>query len=369
MGKHLVIACGGTGGHFYPTVSIARAFMELGGNVTLLIAGKHSAEQLKVAAESGISAREVGFISRPASLLGWLELPFRYLKVKNATRKIIDELKPDVALGMGSYASVATCKALPSNVPLALHEGNAFMGKANRMFAGRAKAIGLSLPLADERQLKGSAAHLVGMPLREDLLKAARRTEPAEGFYEKLGLSKGLFTVLVFGGSQGAQRINQLIGLSAQLLKGEKVQFIHLTGTDDNDGIRKAYSDAGLPASVRKADYHIEECYLAADLVICRGGASSLCELALFGKPAVIIPLPTAADNHQAVNARLAESIGGAIHLPQQDATPELLASHIRDAFGNPAKFKEMGDRLKALSKPDSAREMAKILIGMCDAQ
>ncbi|MBR6374259.1 MAG: UDP-N-acetylglucosamine--N-acetylmuramyl-(pentapeptide) pyrophosphoryl-undecaprenol N-acetylglucosamine transferase [Victivallales bacterium] len=364
MAKHLIIACGGTGGHFYPTVSIAQAFIELGGQVTLLIAGKHAQEQLKLAKDAGIPAQEVGYISRPASIAGWLALPFKYLKVKNATKQIISQLKPDVALGMGSYASVATCKALPSNVPLILHEGNAFMGKANRLFAGRAKAIGLSLPLADEGQLKGTPAHLVGMPLREDLLKASQRSKPAEGFFKNLGLSESMFTVLVFGGSQGAQRINQLLCETCSLLKGLPLQFIHLTGTDENAEIQAAYQKTGLQASVRKADYHIEECYLAANLVICRGGASSLCELALFGKPAIIIPLPTAADNHQAVNAQLAQKLGGAIHFPQQSATPELLASHIKKAIEQPELFREMGNKLKsALAKTDSAREMAKLIM------
>ncbi|MBO4511501.1 MAG: UDP-N-acetylglucosamine--N-acetylmuramyl-(pentapeptide) pyrophosphoryl-undecaprenol N-acetylglucosamine transferase [Victivallales bacterium] len=364
MSKHLIIACGGTGGHFYPTVSIAQAFIELGGKVTLLIAGKHAQEQLKLAKDAGIPAQEVGYISRPGNIAGWLALPFKYLKVKNATKKIISQLKPDVALGMGSYASVATCKALPSNIPLILHEGNAFMGKANRLFAGRAKAIGLSLPLADEGQLKGTPAHLVGMPLREDLLKASQRSKPAEGFFKNLGLSEGIFTVLVFGGSQGAQRINQLLCEVSSQLKGLPLQFIHLTGTDENTEIQAAYQNAGLQASVRKADYHIEECYLAADLVICRGGASSLCELALFGKPAIIIPLPTAADNHQAVNAQLAQELGGAIHFPQKDATPELLAEHIKKAIDQPELFREMGNKLKAaLAKTDSAREMAKLIM------
>lgn len=362
MGKNLVIACGGTGGHFYPTVSIARAFMDMGGNVTLLVAGKNAASQIQTAAEAGINAREVGFIRRPAGILEWLTLPFRYLKIKQATRKIIDEIKPDVALGMGSYASVATCKALPGNVPLILHEGNAFMGKANRMFAKRAGAIGLSLPLMDEGQLKGTEGHLVGMPLRESLAEAAKRNAPAEGWLESQELEQGVFTVLVFGGSQGAQRINQLLCETAGLLNECKVQFIHLTGTDDNAAIKEAYRKAGLKASVRKADYHIEECYLAADLVICRGGASSLCELALFKKPAVIIPLPTAADDHQSANAKLAESTGGAIHLPQKEATPGFLAGYISDAAANPDKSKEMGQKLGILSRTDSALEMARLI-------
>lgn len=363
MSRHLIIACGGTGGHFYPTISIARAFIDLGGKVTLLVAGKHAAEQLKTAADAGIDAREVGFIRRPENLFGWFTLPFKYLAVKRATSHLISELKPDIALGMGSYASVATCKALPSNVPLVLHEGNAFMGKANRIFARRASAIGLSLPLNDEKQAQGTPTHCVGMPLRETLIQASQRTVPVEGFYEKLGLKPGVFTVLVFGGSQGALRINQLLSQVPPLLKGKGVQFIHLTGTDDNATTIQAYADAGICASVRRADYNIEECYLASNLIICRGGASTLCELALFGKPAVIIPLPSAADDHQTVNARLAEKNKAAIHLAQSSATPEIIANYINDAIENTSKYQQMGNNLKVFSKTDSAKQMAELLM------
>lgn len=363
--KHLVIACGGTGGHFYPTLAIARAFCESGNKVTLLIAGAHSAEQLEIAAKNGMDAIETPAVRGPQSIFGALLFPFRFVKCISAARKRIRSLSPDIMLGMGSYASLPACIAVPKRIPLVLHEGNAFMGKTNRMMAGKAKAIGLSLPLEHEKQLKGARGVFVGMPLRQQIIDAAAHQEYDAEYVQSLGLVPGVATVLVFGGSQGARRINELFTEMAPLMTphSAEIQFIHLTGTDDNDALKDAYETAGVRASIRRAEQSIEKCYMSADLVVCRGGASSLCELALFGKPAVIIPLPTAADDHQSSNARLASSINGAIWQPQSEATPTQMAEYMKMLISDRNKFAEMGTNLKKLARSNGAGDMAKLLL------
>ena len=239
------------------------------------------------------------------------------------------------------------------------------MGKTNRWMAYKAKAIGLSLPLEHEGQLKRAHGVLVGMPLREQIIKAAANPVYDAEYVKSLGLVPGVATVLVFGGSQGARRINELLTETAPLMTphANSIQFIHLTGTDDNAALMEAYATAGVKASVRRSESAIEKCYTAADLVVCRGGASSLCELALFGKPAVIIPLPTAADDHQSSNARLAQSIGGAIWQPQQQANPTKMAGYILQLVNDRAHFADMGAKLHSLSRPNAAEEMAKLLL------
>ena len=362
-GKHLVIACGGTGGHFFPTLAIAQAFVALGNRVTLMVAGAHSAEQLEIAAKFGLPAVEVPAVRGPQSVMDALLFPFRFLNCIWKAKSCLKQLRPDVMLGMGSYASVATCLARPSKVPLVLHEGNAFMGKANRMLARRASRIGLSLPLTYPEQCKGAVSRLVGMPLRQALLDAVI-APPQTGFLTSLGLVEGVPTVLVFGGSQGARAINELFTKLAPLLKDRAghIQFLHLTGTDDNAALQEAYASAGVAASVRRADSQIQHCYQAASLVVCRGGASSLCELALFSKPAIIIPLPSAADDHQTVNARFAESIGGAKCLPQDQATPEAMRSLLVGFLEHPVRAAEMGRKLHQIARPDAANSMAALL-------
>ncbi len=363
--KHLVIACGGTGGHFFPTLAIARAFCNMGNRVSMLVAGAHADEQLKIAADNGFEALEAPAVRGPQGIVDAAFFPFRMLSSIRTARHLILSLKPDVMLGMGSYASLPACLAVPKRIPLVLHEGNAFMGKTNRIMARKAKAIGLSLPLEHEEQLHGARGVLVGMPLREQIIKAAANPEYDADYVKSLGLVPGVATVLVFGGSQGARRINELFTETAPLMTphSDKIQFIHLTGTDDNAALKEAYETAGVRASIRRAEQSIEKCYTAADLVVCRGGASSLCELALFGKPAVIIPLPTAADDHQSSNARLAQSIGGAIWQPQSEATPSKMSGYLLELINDRTHFSEMGKKLQTLSRANAAEEMAKLLL------
>ena len=189
-------------------------------------------------------------------------------------------------------------------------------------------------------QVKGRRSEQVGMPLREAIVEAAAgKCEKSPDYLPSLGLSNDKKTVLVFGGSQGARAVNELFANTAALLGDvkDKIQFMHLTGSDDNAALENAYKAAGVAASIRRADPNIEQCYIASDLVVCRSGASSICELSLFGKPLTLIPLPTAADDHQTVNAKVLESAGAARHFAQKEATPEKLASLLKDFLENGA--------------------------------
>lgn len=362
---HLAIACGGTGGHFYPTLAVAGKFTAMGHRVTLLVAGKHAGEQAAIAAKYGFASREVPAVRLEAGLLATLSFPFQLLGCVWAARRILTDTRPDLLLGMGSFAAVPACLALPRRTPLVLHEGNALMGKTNRFFMRKARAVGLSLPLADERQLRGARAAMCGMPLREALVEVAtgKAAAPAD-YLQQLGLQAGRRTVLVFGGSQGARFINGLISESQALLHdvADRVQFIHLTGSDDNSDVIAAYAAAGIAAAVKRSESAIENCYAVADLVICRAGASSICELALFGKPAILIPLPTAADDHQTVNAQSMAAAGAARFLAQRDASPALLSDWLRNWLDEPAPWQAMGEAVRRFARPDAATAMARLL-------
>lgn len=363
MSKHLAIACGGTGGHFYPTLAVARAFQERGGKVTLLVSGKHAAEQLQTAARYGLEAREVPSVRLPGFNLDAWRFPLDFWRCRLAARRLLRELQPNVLLGMGSFAAAPAC-CEHGRIPLVLHEGNAFMGKTNRWLVKRAVAVALSLPLARPGQLRGKPARVVGMPLREALVKAAEGAGRSPELLAALGLEPGRKTVLVFGGSQGATFINTLVAQTAARLGAEsgRLQFIHLTGSDDNAGLSAAYGQAGLTALIRRSDPDIERCYLAADLVVCRGGASSLCELALFRKPALLIPLPTAADNHQYFNAVMAAGQQAVRYLEQKEATPERLAELLHDFLERGDSWQAMGQRLGEFARPAAAEALAAML-------
>ncbi|MBP5670791.1 MAG: UDP-N-acetylglucosamine--N-acetylmuramyl-(pentapeptide) pyrophosphoryl-undecaprenol N-acetylglucosamine transferase [Victivallales bacterium] len=368
---HLVIASGGTGGHFYPTLAVAREFLKErpSGKVTLLVSGKHAEEQTKIAADFGIEAIEIPSVRLPGASLAALAFPFRMLSCVMSAKKVLKRLEADVLLGMGSFAAVPACWAVNTKkTPLVLHEGNSFMGLTNRVFIRKASAIGLSLPLADMGQVRGRRSEQVGMPLREAIVEAAAGScEKSPDYLPSLGLSNDKKTVLVFGGSQGARAVNELFAKTASLLGDVKdwIQFMHLTGSDDNAALENAYKEAGVAASIRRADSSIEKCYIAADLVICRSGASSICELSLFGKPLVLIPLPTAADDHQTVNAKVLEAAGAARHFPQKEATPEKLSSLLKDFLANGAEWNAMGEKLRQFGKPQAAANLVHLILSV----
>lgn len=368
--KHLVIASGGTGGHFYPTLSIAQEFLKSGANrrVTILVSGRHAASQAAIAGGYGLETCEVPSCPFPPGLVakGWALLKFG-LCVCKATA-VLRRLQADVLLGMGSFSAAPSClAAILCRVPLLLHEGNAYMGKANRYAMRWARAIGLSLPLANMSQARGRLAVPVGMPLREALLQAAAapETHRQADYLTSLGLSDSVKTILVFGGSQGAKAINELVPQALARLddsRRQQLQVMHLTGQEDNRDLAEAYAKADMRVSLRQKEEHIEQCYLQADLVICRAGASSIFELALFGKPVILVPLPTAADDHQTVNARMLEKHGAAYHLPQTEATPERLADLLKDFLQQPEAWQERGEKIHGFAQPQAAQNMVRLI-------
>lgn len=363
---HIAIASGGTGGHFYPTLAIAEAAVRAGDTVTLFVAGHHAAEQLAIARERGLDAVPLPASRLPRSIPAALTFPFRFARSVFHGFRALGRTRPDVVLGMGSFAAVPLCLgAVLRRLPLVLHEGNALMGRANRILSRWARAAATSLPM-DEAHLPRCPTVRTGMPLRQALLEAARNHEPpSPALYTEFGLDPAVPTVLVFGGSQGARFINSLLAESVRMLTDRAappIQFIHLTGTDDNASLEAAYASAGLRARVARSDSRIERCYRVAGLVICRGGASSLSELALFRKPGIIIPLPTAADDHQSVNARILEQRGAIRQLPQAEANGQKLAALLEDWLSKRAAWDELARRIGELACPEAAEAVVRLL-------
>ncbi len=373
MAVKLVIACGGTGGHFYPTLSVARQFCDYfadkgGGEAVFLVSGKHAEDQKRIIESNGFSARVIETVRFPASKLGLPLFALKFLCCWWQAGRVLRELDCDVMLSMGSFAAAPPSVAWPyKRKPMILHEGNTIMGKANRWIVKHARAVALALPLTNKAQLKGRPAVLTGMPLRQAILDAAKtRLDDAQrnALLSEYGLSQSRKTVLVFGGSQGARAINQMIlAASAQLGDlAEKLQFIVLTGTAENDELKQSFAKSGVPAWVCQSEPSIEKCYQLADLIVCRGGASSICELALFGKPMVIIPLPSAADNHQCYNAlELANAHAARLFL-QRDATADAFVALLNEWQNAPEQWEAMGRNAKTFAHPDATASLTKML-------
>lgn len=365
---HLLICSGGTGGHFYPALSIAREYASRGGKVTLLISGQQVREQREQLESEGLQLREIPSVRVPHGIGAALCFPFRFWKCKRALNRLFRELDADALLSMGSFTSVAPCFSWKTKRgPLMLHEGNTFMGQANRLFVKKAKHILLSLPLANDAQRKGTPATVVGMPLRQPLLDAAKDAEdPAaqRAARERLGLDSEKSTLLVFGGSQGARAITDLVTKTIPLLAplAQQLQLICLTGAEDNHVLEDACKNAGIQARIRQRDLEIQHCYLAADTVLCRAGASSICELALLKKAALLIPLPSAKDNHQYHNAKLLADDGAARLLVQSETTPETLAGLLQEWLRDPAPFRAMGKKLGGYACPDATKKAVDVI-------
>jgi UDP-N-acetylglucosamine--N-acetylmuramyl-(pentapeptide) pyrophosphoryl-undecaprenol N-acetylglucosamine transferase len=363
---HIVIASGGTGGHFYPSLAIAQEARREGHEVTMLLAGRHVGDQLRIAAENDIRSMPVPAAQLP-SLRNPLSVPpffWRFFRSMAKAHGWARRAKPDVVLGMGSFASAPTALGMVfAGAPLVIHEGNAWMGKANRWLSRFARVAALSLPLVPECRCSCPQVQ-TGMPLRKAIIDAAASREVSPEFWEETELAPDLKTILVFGGSQGAEAINGLMPQCLAALGDDaaRVQFIHFTGSHTNDVLHEAYSRAGVRAVVKRHDPRIERAYMAADLVICRGGASSICELALFGKPAILIPLPTAAEDHQTANARSLAEKGAAWLLPQREAKAEMLADLIADFLRNSETWQQMGERVHTIAKSNATQEVVQLL-------
>ncbi len=372
---HLCISTGGTGGHFFPALAIAREFRKTG-RVTLLIAGHHTAEQVAVAEKAGFDARPGDALRLPSGPLAALLFPFRFLRAYLAAKRTLAALKPDVVLGMGSFASVPLGLAAAAlRIPLVLHEGNAVTGRANRFLSRRARRLAASFAEQADKTPVRCPVTVTGFPVRPELVEAATTTPPHRhaampdsSYLTAHKLAPGSPTLLVFGGSQGARFINELVAETLAQLPEEtryRFQLLHFTGQEDNAALRERYERLGLHAAVKKSESDMAAAYRAAGLVICRAGSSTISELALFGVPAVLIPLPSAADDHQTANARIAARNDAATLLPQPEATPEKLLEILNAWLADPQATAARGARLRdAMARPAAAAEVVTMIQG-----
>jgi UDP-N-acetylglucosamine--N-acetylmuramyl-(pentapeptide) pyrophosphoryl-undecaprenol N-acetylglucosamine transferase len=363
--RHLVIAAGGTGGHFFPALAIAREFRNRGGNVTFAVAGQHCEEHIRLATAEGFGAvpfpgprlpRHRCALPLFAVNMGWARL---------VASRLLRRIYPDILLGMGSFAAAPACLAAAQRqTPLFLHEGNTVIGRANAFLTRHAKALMLSFPL-QAGQHPACPTAITGMPVRESLLKAAAVPINQAAARVRFGLQPDRPTLLLFGGSQGAEALNQLMQqLAAQLADStQQVQLLHLTGQPDNAELAAHYARHGLLAEVRQYESEMHYCYAAADLVICRAGAGTLAELALFGKPAVLIPLPSSANQHQTANALFFAKSDAALHVPQAEASPERAAIIVRGWLAQPETWQQRGRRMRSLACPGAARQAADLML------
>ena len=362
--KRLVITCGGTGGHFYPGLALARRMMERRGHVLLLLSGVNSESQRSIAENFGVPVKVLPLMPSPGkSPVRWCRFLFGLVRGRVQTLREIRDFAPQAVLGMGSFAELPVILAAKRRkLPIWLHDGNARIGRANRMLGKYARFLGTAFP-AVNASAADCPCEAVGMPLRPELLNAARMTrqEAVARLNERYGaeLEPDRITLLVFGGSQGAQAINEVVPVALRALDpGAKLQVIHLTGANKLVAVQEAYSHVAFPSLVLPGCDRMELPYSAGDLVISRSGGSTLAELALFGKAAVLIPYPYAAENHQYDNACVFVDAGAAVLLNQPECSPERVAELVTDYMAHPDVWLMRGARALSLAKPEASDTM-----------
>ena len=362
--ERLVITCGGTGGHFYPGLALARRMMERKGQVLLLLSGVNSESQRRVAENFGVPVAVLPSMPSPGkNPVRWCRFLWGLVRGFQQALREFRYFSPQAVLGMGSFASLPViCAARWKKIPVFLHDGNARVGRANRMLSKKAEFMGVAFPAVN-----ASAIHCPweasGMPLRPELLHAAQltRDEAVVRLNACYGsaLKPDRATLLVMGGSQGAQRINEVLPVALRILDpASPLQVIHLTGANKFDAVQEAYTHVAFPALVLPGCDRMELPYSACDLVLSRSGGSTLAELALFGKPAILIPYPYAMENHQYDNACIFVDAGAAVLLEQSGCSPERVAELLRDYMENTDVWTMRAARALSLGKPDAADDM-----------
>ncbi len=350
MGLSVVIAGGGTGGHLYPGVAVAREMQRQRPDTSVTFAGTARGIESRVVPREGFELdliRSAGLKGKSlaARLKGVALLP---LSALDAWR-LLSRRRPRLVVGVGGYSSgpVVALAAL-RGIPTLLLEQNAVPGLTNRMLARvvRAAAVTYEQTLPYFRG-KGFVA---GNPVRAGFLQPVSSSAP-----------RGALGVLIFGGSQGARAINVACVEAAPKLaaSGRPLDVTHQTGESDLAMVREGYGRAGLAARVEPFLYEMHREMSAADLVVCRAGASTLAEITAAGKPAILVPLPTATDDHQRQNARVLAEAGAAELIEQRELTGERLATAMLALAGDPDRRGRMADAARRLAKPDAASVIA----------
>lgn len=349
--KTLMIMAGGTGGHIYPGLAVADYLRQRGWRVVWL--GNPDGMEARLVPSRGYEMAWVSFVAlRGKGLLRAVLLPLNLLRGFWQALGELRRVKPDVVLGMGGYVTFpGGMMAALLGRPLVIHEQNSIAGLANRVLAGVADAIVAGFPQALRK------ARWTGNPVRADITQLV---PPAQRY----GPRHGPLTLLVVGGSLGAQVLNATVPRALALFAdAERPRVTHQSGTKQLDALRQAYAEAGVSGELLAFIDDMAARYAAADLVICRAGALTVAELAAAGVASILVPYPHAVDDHQTTNARFLSDAGAAILLPQAELSAERLMQLLRELTRD--KLRAMAEKARALAKPEATREVAEICMGL----
>ncbi|ODC02699.1 undecaprenyldiphospho-muramoylpentapeptide beta-N-acetylglucosaminyltransferase [Terasakiispira papahanaumokuakeensis] len=353
MRRTVMIMAGGTGGHIFPGLEIARALQAQGHFVCWL--GSAGRMETRLVPEAGIDLDTVTIDGlRGKGRLSLLAAPWRLLKATLQARRIIRRRRPDVILGLGGFASgPGGLAARWLGVPLYVHEQNAIAGVTNRVLSRWARRTLAAFPGAFPEP---QAVSVVGNPVREAIRQLpAPVLDPARAVQSLGDTAAHPPRLLVVGGSLGAQVLNEQVPKAlAQLAASLRPEVRHQAGRDKDEVTRQAYCDAGVEAQVSDFIGDMAAAFAWADLVICRAGALTVSELACAGVASILVPLPIAVDDHQTMNARFLSEGGAAILMPQPELVQGALIPTLQGLLADTDRLHDMALKARALARPDA---------------
>ncbi len=366
----VIISGGGTGGHIFPAISIANEICHLCPEAQILFVGAEGRMEMQRVPQAGykIEGLPVRGLIRPLWSPKNIGVMLDFLKSRRRAKKIIRDFRPDVAVGVGGYASSPTLNAAHAlGVPCLVQEQNSYAGVTNKSLAKKAKCICVAYE-GMERFFPKDRIILTGNPVRQNLLNPNVSKEDA---LRSFGLQSDKKTILVIGGSLGARTINQsILNHLEEIRREENVQLIWQTGKYYSASISEQLKsvEGGCPANLHVTEFvsDMAAAYTAADLVVSRAGASSISELCLLGKPSILVPSPNVAEDHQTKNAQALSTRGAALFVSDADA-PEKLIRLALKTVEDEEQLLGIGAEALKLAKPDAAEVIAKEVLKLAE--
>jgi UDP-N-acetylglucosamine--N-acetylmuramyl-(pentapeptide) pyrophosphoryl-undecaprenol N-acetylglucosamine transferase (EC 2.4.1.227) len=357
----VIISGGGTGGHIFPAVSIANAVKALRPDAKILFVGALGRMEMQRVPAAGYEIKGLpicGFDRK--NLLKNFKVLYKIWKSQRMAKQIIKDFQPQVAVGVGGYASGPTLnKAAAMGIPCLIQEQNSYAGVTNKLLAKKAEKICVAYE-GMERFFPAEKIILTGNPVRQALLDTTVSHEDA---VKSFGLDPTKKTILLVGGSLGAKTINDSVLRHLDLVKSSDVQFIWQTGKYYSAAIAEQLKGQDIP-NLKVTDFISDRgaAYKAADLVISRAGASSISEFCLIGKPVILVPSPNVAEDHQTKNALALSTRDAAIYVKDAEASATLLELALK-TVNDDAKLKSLSENVLKLALPNSAEIIAKEVI------
>ncbi|MBE6321946.1 MAG: undecaprenyldiphospho-muramoylpentapeptide beta-N-acetylglucosaminyltransferase [Bacteroidales bacterium] len=355
---HILVSGGGTGGHIFPAVSIANALKEKMPDSEILFVGAEGRMEMERVPAAGYKIKGLpiqGF--NRANKLANIKVLFRLFKSLLMARSIVKEFKPDVAVGVGGYASGAALWAASSlKVPSLIQEQNSYAGVTNKLLAKKVSKICVAYDNM-ERFFPADKIIKTGNPVRQNLCAQVDK----ELAYKEFGFDPNKKTIVVIGGSLGARTVNNSLLAGVRKLAAEQdVQVLWQTGKIYIDEMRAKTSDLPADSGVVVTDFisRMDYAYAVADLVVSRAGASSISELCLLGKPVILVPSPNVAEDHQTKNALALSTKDAAILIHDKDAVAQLVDTALL-TIRDEAKLKSLSENISKLAEKDSANRIA----------